>query len=109
MAKDSAHSLDAQHWASKFDGHVRPCLAIDNQGQITWAECAKAIKAMANGKAPGRDGLISEWYKMCIEKELEMAKVASTQGVSHGASIEVESLNALLASEPRTSMGKVIF
>ena len=33
------------------------------EGKLTLEECPKALKSMANGKSPGEDGFIVEFYK----------------------------------------------
>ena len=66
LADVSGHSRDEQYWAEKFQGPpLHPIQGLN--GIIKWWELNNALHTLKGHKAPGRDGIPSEFYKLAIE------------------------------------------
>ena len=66
LADATGHSRDAQYWADKFLGPPVPPLEGLN-GDISWGELNVALQKLKSHKAPGRDGIPPEFYKLAAE------------------------------------------
>ena len=73
LARDlTGHSKDPEYW-STTELVDRPEALDENSRPLQWNECAEVIKAMAQGKASGLDGLPAEWFKVCLAGGQEVA------------------------------------
>lgn len=115
LAEDeTGHSQNEAFWEEQqFDmGNERGCLKPIEEinGTLSWEECIKAIKSMKNGKVPGEDGIPSEWFKICIEKEDELIQKRPIRALAREKPDIVRVMgDQVTAKLPQTSMGKVIF
>lgn len=64
----TGHSRDAEYWRTKLPGELAPPLQGINE-DISWHEVNVALKSLKRGKAPGKDGIIPEFYKLAIDSE----------------------------------------
>ena len=63
---EQGRSKDAAYWERKLGGNVRTSLRrMDDD--ITWSELNMVLKDLKNWKAPGPDGICSEFYKTAVE------------------------------------------
>jgi len=65
---EQGHSKDVAYWESKFGGNVRTPLS-DMDEEITWGELNYVLKGLKNWKAPGPDGICSEFFKTAVEND----------------------------------------
>ena len=70
LADVTGHSRDAQYWGEQFQGAPLPPIEGLNE-DITWVELNVALHKLKNHKAPGGDGIPSEFYKLAAENEDE--------------------------------------
>ena len=62
----TGHSRDMQYWAEKFQGPpAQPIQGLNDEP--TWVELNAALHKLKTNKAPGRDGILSEFYKLATE------------------------------------------
>ena len=67
LADVSGHSRDALFWAEKFQGPpLQPIPGLD--GDIRWQELNAALHKLKSHKAPGKDGIPSDFYKLAAEE-----------------------------------------
>ena len=85
LTDQTGHSRDAEYWRGLFPGPAAAELPGLND-QISWPELNQALGKLKAGKAPGRDGVPPEFYKLAFEKDDE----------------------ALFADEPQSAFGQVI-
>ena len=65
-ADQTGHSRDEAYWMERFE--VGEDEWIDEtEDRLEWPEIANVIGLMANGKAPGIDGLPAEWLKLALQ------------------------------------------
>ena len=69
----TGHSRDQAHWRSlshstrSSSGGAPEIGALNDD--LSWVELRKAIQALRPGKAPGKDGIPGEWYRLLVEDE----------------------------------------
>jgi hypothetical protein len=64
----TGHSRDAEYWRTKLPGNIVPPLQGINE-DISWREVNAALKSLKRGKAPGKDGIIPDFYKLAIDAD----------------------------------------
>jgi hypothetical protein len=78
LAKDvTGHSKMEAYWYTRNgeqydpdnDDNINPLPNINQD--ISWSEIVAVLVKMKNGKAPGSDGLPSEWYKVLIDASVD--------------------------------------
>jgi exonuclease III len=69
LGDPTGHSRDAEHWALRFPGPAAAELPGLN-GPIEWRELNRALGRLKGGKAPGRDGVPPEFYKLATENDI---------------------------------------
>jgi hypothetical protein len=62
----TGHSRDMEYWRTKLPGDIVPPLQGIND-DISWIEINGALKSLKRGKAPGRDGVTPDFYKLAID------------------------------------------
>jgi len=86
LGDGTGHSRDAEFWAQRWPGQPAPELPGLND-PIVWREVNRALGKLKAGKAPGRDGIPPEFYKLAFERN------------------EVDLTHA---DEPQSALGRVI-
>jgi exonuclease III len=73
LKDDTGHSKDRQFWEERISQEICPARAqmADLDQTITWAEMRQVLKAARNGKAPGMDGVIPEFYKAALHLDAD--------------------------------------
>jgi hypothetical protein len=75
LGDPTGHSRDQEYWAQKLPGPVAAELPGLN-GRIEWHELNRALGKLKGGKAPGRDGVPPEFYKLATETNISANKKA---------------------------------
>lgn len=102
LAKDiTGHSSDLNYWREKDWDKPPYSEPIDElNSDLTWSECKAAIRQMKSGKAPGEDGIPSEWFKLCVREEdrlMDEKQRRAAAAADPGA------------DNPLTKMGNIVF
>ena len=68
----TGHSKDMQYWRDRFPGpDPQPLPGMD--AEITWLELNEALRRQKSWKAPGLDGIPSEFYRTaCVQQNQNM-------------------------------------
>lgn len=69
LADSTGHSCNSRYWTCRLPGPLAPPVDSLNV-DITWGEINRALKVMKNGKAPGSDGIPTEFLKLAYEPDI---------------------------------------
>lgn len=80
LGDPTGHSRDVGFWELKFPGPAEPELPGLN-GPIRWSEVNWVLGNLKQGKAPGRDGVPPEFYKLAYEPIVGLGEDVPSSGL----------------------------